>query len=58
MLTKEFAQRVELSEKQVRKIVQHLEEQAITLVKQNIVVVKPQTLKKMTSNYLQISQQS
>ena len=35
MLTKEFAQRVELSEKQVRKIVQ--------------------PLKKMTSNYLQIS---
>ncbi len=30
MLTKEFAQRVELSEKQVRKIVQHLEERALT----------------------------
>ncbi|MGK8992322.1 hypothetical protein ACRS8V_02485 [Staphylococcus epidermidis] len=33
MLTKEFAQRVELSEKQVRKIVQHLEEQGYHLSK-------------------------
>ena len=33
MLTKEFAQRVELSEKQVRKIVQHLEERGYHLSK-------------------------
>ena len=33
MLTKEFAQRVELSEKQVRKIVQHLEERGYQLSK-------------------------
>ncbi|RIN53243.1 hypothetical protein [Staphylococcus simulans] len=33
MLTKEFAQRVELSEKQVRKIVQHLEERGYHLKK-------------------------
>lgn len=33
MLTKEFAQRVELSEKQVRKIVQHLEERGYHLNK-------------------------
>ena len=33
MLTKEFAQRVKLSEKQVRKIVQHLEERAYQLSK-------------------------
>ncbi len=33
MLTKEFAQRVELSEKQVRKIVQHLEERGYRLSK-------------------------
>lgn len=33
MLTKEFAQRVELSEKQVRKIVQHLEERGYLLKK-------------------------
>ena len=33
MLTKEFAQRVELSEKQVRKIVQHLEERGYQLNK-------------------------
>lgn len=33
MLTKEFAQRVDLSEKQVRKIVQHLEERGYQLSK-------------------------
>ena len=33
MLTKEFAQRVKLSEKQVRKIVQHLEERGYQLSK-------------------------
>ena len=33
MLTKEFARRVELSEKQVRKIVQHLEERGYQLSK-------------------------
>lgn len=33
MLTKEFAQRVELSEKQVRKIAQHLEERGYQLSK-------------------------
>ena len=40
MLTKEFAQRVELSEKQVRKIVQHLEERGYQQARLNIVVVK------------------
>ena len=51
MLTKEFAQRVELSEKQVRKIVQHLEERGYQLSKTEYRGQKPQILKKTTLNY-------
>lgn len=51
MLTKEFAQRVELSEKQVRKIVQHLEERGYQLARLNIVVVKQLISKKKISSF-------
>ena len=55
MLTKEFAQRVELSEKQVRKIVQHLEERGYQLSKTEYRGVKLLTLKKKISNFSKIS---
>ena len=55
MLTKEFAQRVELSEKQVRKIVQHLEERGYQLSKTEYRGRELLTLKKKISNFSKIS---
>ena len=56
MLTKEFAQRVKLSEKQVRKIVQHLEERGYQLSKTEYRGRGLQTLKKKILNFSKILQ--